>query len=342
MIYSRNQINKFGNIILGSKDEAEVVEAQRKIDEWRNSHLPVMDKLFASISKVFKDNGIKYELSSQRLKRMSSIVLKLDLHPDMGLGGLYDIGGIRFVFENVATLKNAIELCSNICPDGFRKMAQRDYISYPKDSGYRSYHLVFKRESDNKEEDGLKIELQLRTKLQHNWATAVETAGLISNTSIKSGQGSDEWQDFFRIVSALFSMKESLPRNDVYANYTRAQLLSDFNRIDSQKQYVDLLSALKTTIVKGQDEKYKNGYQVLFVEFEPKTVKIHSFQKNDGEKAAALYSQLENKIEEGKEAVVMVNVKNIEELKQAYPSYFLNANEFIAEMMEYKSFRNRL
>lgn len=342
MIYSRNQINKFGNIVLGSKDESEVSETQQKIDEWRNSHLSVMDKLYASISKEFEENGIKYVLSSQRLKRMSSIILKLDLHPDMGLGGLCDIGGIRFVFEDVITLQRAIDLCSSICPEGFSKMAPRDYINHPKDSGYRSYHLVFKRESDNKVEEGLKIELQLRTKLQHNWATAVETAGLISNTSIKSGQGSDEWQDFFRVVSALFSMKESLPRNEVFANYTRSQLLREFNRIDSQKQYVDLLSALKTTIVKGQDERYKNGYQVLFVEFEPKTVKIYSFQKNDGEKATALYSQLESQIEEGKEAVVMVNVKNKEELKQAYQSYFLNANEFIAEMMEYKSFRNRL
>ena len=37
----------------------------------------------------------------------------------------------------------------------------------------------------------MKVEIQLRTQLQHSWAMAVETAGLVTNTAMKSGQGSE-------------------------------------------------------------------------------------------------------------------------------------------------------
>lgn len=51
-----------------------------------------------------------------------------------------------------------------------------DYISTPKESGYRSLHLKYKNKNKYRPDyDGLQIEIQLRTKLQHIWATAVET-----------------------------------------------------------------------------------------------------------------------------------------------------------------------
>ena len=58
-----------------------------------------------------------------------------------------------------------------------------DYVENPKDSGYRSIHYVYKYSSKADKYNGLKIELQIRTKLQHNWATAVETAGAMTRTS---------------------------------------------------------------------------------------------------------------------------------------------------------------
>ena len=56
----------------------------------------------------------------------------------------------------------------------------------------------------------MRIELQIRTRLQHLWATAVETAGLYTKKSLKSGQGENGWLEFFMIVSSLFSFKEKL------------------------------------------------------------------------------------------------------------------------------------
>ncbi len=52
------------------------------------------------------------------------------------------------------------------------------------------------------------IEVQLRTRLQHNWATAVETVGIFTGEALKSSQGNEDWQDFFRLVSTWFAHKE--------------------------------------------------------------------------------------------------------------------------------------
>ncbi|MFW2058189.1 (p)ppGpp synthetase, partial [Acinetobacter haemolyticus] len=81
-----------------------------------------------------------------------------------------------------------------------------DYIESPKNDGDRSIHQVFTYKSrDHSGLDGLKIELQIRTALQHSWATAVETLGVIENASIKSGFGSDDIKKFIKLSSALFS-----------------------------------------------------------------------------------------------------------------------------------------
>jgi len=40
------------------------------------------------------------------------------------------------------------------------------------------------------------IEIQIRSKLQHIWATAVETVGFFTGQAIKSNEGEKEWNDF--------------------------------------------------------------------------------------------------------------------------------------------------
>ena len=44
---------------------------------------------------------------------------------------------------------------------------------------------------------GLWIEIQLRTSLQHAWATVVETVDAFTNENLKFGAGSDDWKRFF-------------------------------------------------------------------------------------------------------------------------------------------------
>ena len=92
--------------------------------------------------------------------------------------------------------------------------ACKDYIKIPKQSGYRGIDLIFRyKNKNNPSYDGLRIEMQIRTKLQHLWATAVEVMGTLRGEKLKSGMGDEKWQYFFSIVSSYFAYKEIEPPN---------------------------------------------------------------------------------------------------------------------------------
>lgn len=196
MIFSRKQISKAGERLITSKSNEEVEEALSLINIWRTKHLHPLVVLKNSLLRLLTKNEIKAILVSQRLKRLTSIQYKLDLNPSMGLGGMQDIGGYRAVLNDVKDLK---KLKNALKQQKTNHKLERitDYVNTPKDTGYRSIHFIYKYSSKRDLYDGLRIELQIRTKLQHNWATAVETAAIVTKTSLKSNQGPDEWLDFF-------------------------------------------------------------------------------------------------------------------------------------------------
>lgn len=110
-----------------------------------------------------------------------------------------DIAGCRVILPN---LKEVNKLVGKLSKDKtFKKF--RDYINTPRDSGYRSIHMIGK--FLNPEYDKyMNVELQIRTNIQHSWATAVEIVDLFTKDSIKTNQGSKEWSEFFIKLSKLF------------------------------------------------------------------------------------------------------------------------------------------
>ena len=87
-------------------------------------------------------------------------------------------------------------------------------ISNPKADGYRSFHLVSKYRSnlpDKQVYDGLRIEIQIRSQLQHAWATAVETISTFTDQALKSGLGDDRWKRFFALMGSLMALREGCP-----------------------------------------------------------------------------------------------------------------------------------
>lgn len=72
---------------------------------------------------------------------------------------------------------------------------ERDYASDPKPSGYRAFHLVVTR-------DDSRIEVQLRTRGQQDWADFVESMASRFGLPLKDEQGPEEVLEFFRLASA--------------------------------------------------------------------------------------------------------------------------------------------
>lgn len=163
------------------------------LTHWRDSHGASLNYLLRLIEKELNHKQIKvteYSLT-QRLKRIYSIKLKLDRFPNMQLSIMDDIAGVRVILEK---LEDVDWLFNLLKEKNFKYslLKVNNYISIPKPDGYRSLHLVYRT---NKWPE-VQIELQLRTQLQHVWATAVEVFGTIVKTSFKTGDGENEWREF--------------------------------------------------------------------------------------------------------------------------------------------------
>ena len=333
MKYGSKKISKAANIVLTSGDRKEVDQALSMIDDWRALHLQPLVELQNTLLRLLGSKKIRIFTVSRRLKRISSILNKLDRNPKSGLGTMQDIGGLRIVVHTMTSLVKALKLLEDHIPDNFEiaKMPV-NYIDTPKkESGYRSVHFIYKYKSSNNDVDGMKIELQLRTKLQHSWAMAVETAELITGTALKSSQGDVEWQTFFKVVSSLFAIKENTNILDEHKEngLDMKALMKYLYQMNKEHNFNDTLKALNVTSSYAKKGNYQDGYYILSINFEKKRVNIKSFPKENEMEASTLYSRLEKGVEASKNAVVLVSVPQIQELQEAYPSYFLNTGEFL-------------
>lgn len=330
MKYTRKEIDRTGKL-LASTNPNEVKQAIDKLNDWRSLHLLPLDVLQNKIEEFLKFNNVKPLLISRRLKRLTSIQSKLEMNKDMGLGGMQDIGGLRVVVDTVDTLLYLQSLLRSIPIEKFECRRMYDYINEPKESGYRSVHYAYIYHSNNKDYDGLRIELQIRTKLQHLWATAVETAGLYTNTSLKASQGEKKWLEFFQIVSSLFSFKEKLPIIRKLRTHSMRDLMVKCYTLNKANKFSDILKALNVSV--HQKPTLKDAYYYLiYINFETKRVRIKFFTKEEETSASNLYVKLEKDLENGKNAAVLVSVNEVNELIEAYPSYFLDTEEFTSNI----------
>ena len=120
-------------------------------------------------------------ITAQRLKRLPSIQSNLKILENSKLARMQDIGGCRAIVRNIKSINALLEVYEEAnakSPAGRSKLVGiTDYIEDPRLTDYRSIHLLIEYESDTESRlmyNGHKIEVQLRTTLQHSWATAVE------------------------------------------------------------------------------------------------------------------------------------------------------------------------
>jgi putative GTP pyrophosphokinase len=331
MRLSRNKINEAGRKLLSSKSIEERNAALDLINEWRFNHLQPLVAVKNALLKILDKNKITPVLVSQRLKRMSSIEYKLDLNENMGLGGMQDIGGFRTVVKDTKDLYKLQEILERNSGRHERKKVS-DYVANPKDSGYRSIHYRYIYKSRIERYNGIRLELQIRTKLQHNWATAVETAGIFTKTSLKSSKGSDEWLDFFKVVSSLFAIKEEQPVLEAHSELTMEDLMKKCHHLTKRINVIDILKGLRISAKQIEIEKYKGEYYLIHIDFKLKHVHVYVYRKSQFEEASAEYLGIEKTVNENQNAVVLVSASSIKSLQKAYPSYFLDTSEFISAL----------
>ena len=168
------------------------------INEFRYDHED-MSKEFLLICSDFED----ILFSARRLKRTPSIIKKIERsrrnRNTIRLSAMQDVCGCRCVFETINDIKLFMKHIKWKLKD-FKQKSIYNYIDrknnpkWPKTDWYRGIHIIYEYVGSNENWRWLFIELQLRTILQHYWATAVEMIDLMQESKIKEG----EWKELFR------------------------------------------------------------------------------------------------------------------------------------------------
>ena len=211
--YSRTQVNAAGATLIDPASSlTDLRRARAIVNSWRAAHSLPLDRIRMELQERVAPLG-EEALVAQRLKRLSSIDAKLRRFRNMNLARMQDVGGCRAVLPSVDDVRRAARSYADRSSK-HRVVHTDDYVTSPRNSGYRGFHLVSRFQSDDDQEAvyaGMRIEIQLRSRLQHAWATAVETVGTFSDQALKSSQGDEGWLRFFALMASEIAFTEECP-----------------------------------------------------------------------------------------------------------------------------------
>ena len=333
---SKNSVHKAGSIL--RKDDVSYEELEQAINTlscWRRLHSYPINTFQAYLRLKVKRSDYSSPIIAQRLKRLPSIIQKLRRYPHMGLETMQDIGGIRVILKDLSEVYNLHSALSIARFKHIPILPTNDYIKKPKKDGYRSLHQVYKYvNSSHPELNVLHIEIQIRTRLQHAWATAVETLGIVEKSSFKTGEGEEPFKRFFKLSSALFSMDEKQPVVEEYQKYPRSQIISELQDLEKQLQITSKLQGLALSA--RQIERIGSdgfGYHLLLLDTSKNKTSILNFSRKQLDWAERIYSEQEQRYKNNSDvSIVLIAANNIREIKKAYPNYFLDTNDFIKNL----------
>lgn len=324
-LVSRSSVRRAGQNI---KNNNATQEDYKIISLWRSKHIYIITAMVNAIKRKLKLNKNKSNgvIIARRLKRLSSIELKLKRFQDMQLDRMQDIAGVRIIFKELVQVENFQKSMETTYLKGSRKfklISTKDYISNPKNDGYRSIHQIFEYNDEVK----MRLELQIRTELQHYWATAVEVLDMKSKTKIKQGNGEIWNKEFFKLCSELFALLENTSNEN---NVSKRDICSKIFKLDKEHKILENLSAL--AILNNNIEKQigtQNYYFIVLLNFDSSTLRITGFKKKNFKEAKQLYDLYEEYSRDKNIDVVLISLDEVKMLKKAFPNYCLDSNSFI-------------
>lgn len=338
LAYSMHDVRRAGdrlaeNVLWSEPQRDEILKTFAIAHSWRDSHIYPMRSVRMSVLQKMRHAGIK-GVTAARPKRMTSIRRKLAAQTSMKLDQINDLAGCRAIVEDIASVRRLVAEC-----DGLRHSQRKpyDYIERPKADGYRSVHLVFNFDGGKEAQafTGRRVELQIRTRLQHSWATAVEAVGMFRGEDMKAGEGSPDWLRLFQLMSAEFAVAENCP---VLLPGSREERIEEIRELDQRLRAIGVLEDLKN-VTQFFDEHVQINetaahYYLIMYNHEDHSVKVHPYQ--DPLLSAATYSAAERKIESGESyaKVVLVELDQIENLVEAYPNYFGDVTLFVSNLKQ--------
>lgn len=308
-----------GNLAWSDDAAPETLRVFQVANAWRDLHAFPMARIRSQVIGQLMRLQLRGNLTAARLKRLPSIRKKLRTRH---LDAIQDLAGIRVILP---TLRD-VERVSEACRMGLAHTIWDidDYIASPRKSGYRSLHLKLEYRPKNSLEEicrDCRAELQIRTRLQHAWATAVEAVGLFRGENLKGGEpskeGGEQWLRLFVLMASEIALIEKQP--EVAGAPRRSERIRELREINRELKADAFLDSISQAI------NYTNRYyrveesEVYLIRFdlEERRVSVRGYTAAIG---ALEYHKAE---QEGERFdTVLVATNKVESLKAAFPNYF--------------------
>lgn len=300
-------------------------EVLKMLSAWRALHIYPLNQVFKLIKKKADKIG-NNAIYGQRLKRANSIIAKIQGH-DTRLSSMQDIGGCRVIFTEY---KKVTALFLELGKSNSIKLL-KNYIYSPKNDGYRSIHLAYTLNSKTPKYNGLHIEIQLRTALQHTWATTVEIVDFAGKQKMKQGQGDEYWKRFFYLVAEEFALLENLPlHNSTVSSEERRR---ELNNIITANDIFNTIKAYTDIVNKADKLESDKSKKYILIILNIKESKVNWKSHQSFEEAEKSYSLTEKQyIANDDVNILLVQTPSLKELKKAYPNYFYDTKIFLEKI----------
>ncbi len=329
---TRGRIDLAGDVMSGRKTLVSEMDLNAALDiagNWRSSHGYPLNIIFGSLRRRAKKIDER-ALVASRAKRLPSIALKLQRFSNMKLSQMQDLGGCRAVLRNVTRVYKLVEYYEANPYRAVEFLKPRDYIQEPKSDGYRSYHLICRYQGKHQDGayKGLRIEIQIRSTMQHAWATAVETIDAFTGQALKTNIAGDvRWKRFFSLMGsgiAILERRPLVPSTPQNIEDLCKELRDVCQRLNIPNVFYGLSAGMHLT----QSMKSEAGIYILTLDSEKRRTTSVGFPTAKLADERYLEMEKENK-DKPHIQTVMVTLDSMRELRRAYPGYYSDTRRFI-------------
>lgn len=212
---SKSQIDRLGERLKKGKIEDDDL---RLLDQYRRSYTEAYDAVVGAIS-----GDLSLAPTGRPAKSTPSIVDKLR-RESIRLTQIQDIAGCRIVVADIASQNASVQSLQGLCEDVII-VDRREKPSH----GYRAVHVIVRYSEKT-------IEVQVRTKLQHQWAELSERLSDIFDPALKYGEGEENLRDGLLYLSqavAIFEFFEAQPSTDFQKELSKIRRMfnEDFQQL---------------------------------------------------------------------------------------------------------------
>jgi len=335
--YSPGEINKAGIVLSSpSATKAQLDQAIEVMDNWRLSHTFPLELARKTLELRATKISVNPTIGT-RLKREESIRAKLEREHLMKLSTMQDIGGCRIIVRNMKEVDDLIALYGDD-PD----IKIRDYVANPRVSGYRGKHIIWRFKAKDEQDicyNNMRIEIQIRTELQHSWATAIEVCSTFTDQNLKSDHPKvkdERWVRFFALMGSVMALNEGggLVR-DTPSN--RAKLIGELGKLADALKASEMMRRWNTAtqITNAASDTKAHQFLIELQAFDHLRCRVNvtAYAKGREQQAAEdrVRLEIESRTKLGVQ-VALVAVQSVDTLKTAYPNYFSDTTRFLKEV----------